>query len=856
MKSEASFQASMRSSALLLLTMMWPVLVKAMPSAVETGSPGLSGLPVVSMVGFVNAGSSIPEGGTASISITMNAAPAGTVVVSISDAATGSATSGSDYMPFLSAQLSFLPEDTYPFTQFVSVITADEPNVEGNETVMLSLSLVAGDATLSVINHTLTILDNDPATTTGCSSSQTPYVHPLATGMSTRSLLTTGDQIGGYKMVGNSDGLGAFDNGDGTFTLLMNHEISGTSGIVRAHGSVGAFVSKWIINKATLCVLSGQDLVQTVYLWNGTGFTSGTTAFTRLCSADLPAPNAFYNVATGKGTLDRILLNGEENGTSGRAFAHIVTGTEARRTYQLPGIGRANWENMVACPLASEKTVVAALDDAGPGQVYFYIGTKQNTGNPTELAGLQNGNLYGVAVNGLPTEQNGSVPAPGTSFTLVNLGDVRNLTGAQLNTNSNAAGITNFQRPEDGAWNPSEMRDFYFATTNTFSSPSRLWRLRFTDPLQPELGGTITAVLDGTEGQKSLDNLTIDGKGHVLLQEDPGNNAHLAKIWRYTIATDALELIAQHDPARFISGGANFLTQDEESSGILDMAHILGEGRFLFTVMAHYPTTTELVEGGQLLLLNTGSKVGLQARVHLEGAYDAATGLLRESLRANGLVPLSQPYSALGYTFTPGDTGLTSAPVLANAHPTNAIVDWLVVELRSEANPAAVVCSRSALLQRDGDVVGMDGHSPLSFKTADGSYYVAIRHRNHLGAMTAAPVVLNAFPAIVDFTSASTATYGTDPRKSISGAFPTEALWSGDVSFDGALRYTGEGNDRDPILLEIGGSVPTNTINGYHSMDVDMNGVVRYTGQDNDRDPILLNIGGSIPTNVRLEQLP
>lgn len=811
---------------------------------------------ILSSVGFTSTSSNLNEGGTASIGITMNTAPDDMVVVSISDAGTGSATSGADFIPFSGAQLSFPPVGTYPMTQFVSVITTDEPNVEAGETVVLVLSLFSGNATLGILTHTLTILDNDPAATTGCSSSQTPYMLPLATGVTTRSVLTTGDQVGGYKMVGLPDGLGAFDNGDGTFTLLMNHELSGSSGITRAHGSVGAFVSKWVIDKGTLCVQSGQDLVQTVYQWNGTGFTAGTTAFVRFCSADLPIPSVLYNPATGKGTLERILLNGEENGTSGRAFAHIVTGSEARRSYQLPAIGKANWENMVACPLASDKTVVAAMDDSSPGQVYLYIGTKQSTGNPTERAGLQNGNLYGVAVSGLTTEVSGSFPAPGTPFSLVDLGDARNLTGTQLNTNSNAAGVTNFQRPEDGAWDPSDPRDFYFATTYAFSSPSRLWRLRFTDPLQPELGGTITAVLDGTEGQKMLDNLTINRKGHILLQEDPGNNAHLARIWRYTIATDALELLAQHDPARFISGGANYLTQDEESSGILDVSHILGEGKYLFNVMAHYSTTTELVEGGQLLLLNTGSKVALQARVHLEGPYDGATGTMREALRANALLPLTQPYTGLGYTFTPGDTSVTTAAVLASTHPSDAIVDWLVVELRSASNPAAVVCSRSALLQRDGDVVGMDGQAPLLFKVADGSYYVAVHHRNHLGVMTAAPIALSAFPAAVDFTAGATPTHGTDARKSLPGAFPTHALWSGDADFNGTLRYTGEGNDRDPILLSVGGNIPTNTVMGYRLEDVNMDGTVKYTGEDNDRDPILLNVGGSVPTNTRQEQLP
>jgi hypothetical protein len=42
------------------------------------------------------------------------------------------------------------------------------------------------------------------------------------------------DSVDGYRMVGIPDGLGAFDNGDRTFTLLMNHELGSTLGAVRA----------------------------------------------------------------------------------------------------------------------------------------------------------------------------------------------------------------------------------------------------------------------------------------------------------------------------------------------------------------------------------------------------------------------------------------------------------------------------------------------------------------------------------------------------------------------------------------------------------------------------------------------
>ncbi|MBK9514739.1 MAG: hypothetical protein IPO05_14190 [Flavobacteriales bacterium] len=92
-----------------------------------------------------------------------------------------------------------------------------------------------------------------------------------------------------------------------------------------------------------------------------------------------------------------------------------------------------------------------------------------------------------------------------------------------------------------------------------------------------------------------------------------------------------------------------------------------------------------------------------------------------------------------------------------------------------------------------------------------------------------------------------------EARKSMGIA---QVLWAGDVNQDGALRYTGQNNDRDPILFSIGGSVPTNTTIGYLVEDINLDGVVKYSGQNNDRDPILQNIGGSVPTNVRQGQLP
>jgi hypothetical protein len=446
---------------------------------------------------------------------------------------------------------------------------------------------------------------------TGPSSSDAPYIVPTEPGVVTRSVLTVGDSVpgangGSYRMVGIPDGLGAFDNGNGTFTLLMNHELNGASaGVQRAHGAKGAFVSKWTIKKGSLKVLKGEDLIQGIRLWDPATTSYAPAAkgvvLTRLCSADLPAPSAFYNRTSGKGYRGRLFMNGEESGAEGRAFAHALDGT----SYELPYLGKFSWENSVAQPGTGDRTVVVGLDDSGSGQIYVYIGTKRASGNPVERAGLVGGKLYGVKVDGAATENPATGIASGTAFSLYELGDVSTTTGAALETASNTAQITAFNRPEDGSWNPEDVGEFYFATTASFTGNSRLWRLDFSDPSNPQQGGTIDMLLDGTEGPKMMDNLTVTDRGQVIIQEDPGNQAYVAKIWRYSIADDAVTEIAQHDPARYEPGQPGFVTQDEESSGIIPAGDVMGEGWFLGVQQTHKDNPDpELVEYGQLFAMH------------------------------------------------------------------------------------------------------------------------------------------------------------------------------------------------------------------------------------------------------------
>ena len=154
----------------------------------------------------------------------------------------------------------------------------------------------------------------------------------------------------------------------------------------------------------------------------------------------------------------------------------------------------------------------------------------------------------------------------------------------------------------------------------------------------------------------------------------------------------------------------------------------------------------------------------------------------------------------------------------------DAIVDWVLLELRSSSSPANIVATRAALVQRDGDVVDKDGVSPVTFTATTGNYHVAVRHRNHLGCMTAAPVALSGTATNIDLTNAATATFGTDARRTEASRM---VLWAGNVLRDDVLRYTGGDNDRDPILSAIGGVVPTSaSAPGYHQQDVTMDGEI------------------------------
>lgn len=601
------------------------------------------------------------------------------------------------------------------------------------------------------------------AQTTSPSTSTTPYLVSGLPGVSIESILTVDDgtvpRAGGgtTRLVGIPDGLGVIDGDDltpaepGFFYLLVNHELVSNQGSVRDHGSAGAFVSKWKVDKSTHAVVEGSDLIQQYYDWNEatSAFVPATTAFDRLCSADVPAPTALFNPGSGLGTQEVLFLNGEET-SGGRALGHVVTGPNAGNSYHLEHLGFAAFENVLLSPFAQDTTVAILTDDDVNGEVYVYVGTKRNTGNEVEKAGLVGGDLYALAVIGKPFELNDVIAnAVGTSepFALKLIGTAgdRPVNGADT-TARGADTLTPVQPgqnfaslkmggPEDGAWDtrPGFGNRFYFVTKGTASNginaPTRIWQVEFTSLANPALGGTLTLLHDGPENRLgSLDNVAfevVSGQPKLLIQEDLGGDAPLSKIWMVDLGNGLIEEVASHDPDRFFPGGASFLTTNEESSGIISLANVLGAGWYAASVQAHTATglsnTGELVERGQLLLLNLASRGADVERERLVASGDAW------DYRVDGVDPGSTwndvgfvPGAGWNTTTTGTPTGALPTPigygeaagVLASDVVAPAIPRPATSYFRREfdlASPAGVVLLDLFMKIDDGAVVSING---------------------------------------------------------------------------------------------------------------------------------------------------
>jgi 1,4-alpha-glucan branching enzyme len=198
--------------------------------------------------------------------------------------------------------------------------------------------------------------------------------------------------------------------------------------------------------------------------------------------------------------------------------------------------------------------------------------------------------------------------------------------------------------------------------------------------------------------------------------------------------------------------------------------------------------------------------------------------LINSDLTANSNFPTSDPYSTapINTKFVHVNNGATMATTAAVLAVTgaNAIADWVFLEFRTGTTASTTVAyTKAALLQKDGDIVDMDGVSAVSLPlVAAGDYYIAVRHRNHIGFRTENTIAISAGTAPLDFTNNSIPLHGTVPLVALS---PTISVMTvGDADMDGSI------DGIDSSIWEVqNGNFGDYTLNSDYNLDGSIDGI-------------------------------
>jgi len=272
---------------------------------------------------------------------------------------------------------------------------------------------------------------------------------------------------------------------------------------------------------------------------------------------------------------------------------------------------------------------------------------------------------------------------------------------------------------------------------------------------------------------------------------------------------------------------------------IISSSYLLGNNTAYSIEFNNSDATGSIINNADNLSLNCG----LFLKDILQGAYDNSLvppQIMRTDLLDAGYLPLSQPYenTPLAYSGTESVNSFTAS-----------VVDWVVVELRTDVDPSTMVSQQAALLLSDGNIVSSDQiNAPIFHSvTAGNSYYVVIYHRNHLPVMTANAIIFPNTPLTrYDFTTIpEDNVYG-----GLNGVAPVDDFVfgqiAGDINMDNRLKFSGSGNDRALVFVAILNVLPDaitiSTIHGYYTEDINLNGEVKYSGAGNDQGLIWANI--------------
>ncbi|MBK9461293.1 MAG: hypothetical protein IPN94_18140 [Sphingobacteriales bacterium] len=199
-------------------------------------------------------------------------------------------------------------------------------------------------------------------------------------------------------------------------------------------------------------------------------------------------------------------------------------------------------------------------------------------------------------------------------------------------------------------------------------------------------------------------------------------------------------------------------------------------------------------------------------KVLLQGNFNSTSNTNPATLKAAGLLPTAQPYRVAPFYYF-GD----EAVALPTNIPNN-VTDWLLLELRDATNPAIVLTQKAAFLLIDGTITDFDApiSGLVSFEhVPNGAYYVAIKHRNHLPVMSAAPIELPNNSNLYSFIPIATRAYGQTQAYLKPNVY---GMFAADIDGNGTVQIL----DFNAWLLQI----QNNTNNVYNAADTNLDGLI------------------------------
>jgi len=258
-------------------------------------------------------------------------------------------------------------------------------------------------------------------------------------------------------------------------------------------------------------------------------------------------------------------------------------------------------------------------------------------------------------------------------------------------------------------------------------------------------------------------------------------------------------------------------------------------------VVNHYVATTGIAAPDLAMEWKLADPVyTFNVTAYLRGAWNGTA--MNTNLNSGGIIPLSQPYNTTPFNYT----GTESVASIPNSN----IVDWVLVEHRkpasglpSDATSATITGRQAGFLLSNGTVVNLDGVTPISVTISkQGSAFIVIRHRNHLGVMS------NAIPSNTSGTFANdysllTNSYksgsaSSDPVVLLSGGVKY-GLWSGDANKNGVVNAT----DVSAVKLAIASSST-----GYLPTDLNLSNSINATDVSLAKNTISSSGSGSAPS--------